>query len=455
MLDGLRRGLATVIVAMALLGGPLWAQSQELTRAQALHLGRSLVAEGQPAMAQVIAEAILKADPRDSEAQVLMAAVLQAMGAPDQAGAHARAAHRHGETAQTRFEGAMLAGRAAFDREAYGQAQFWLRRAAQTAPDEAARAQAARNFAAVRRVNPLDVQFNLGVRQATNINNGTSTEVIEFLGLPFVVSGASRALSGQELRADLALRYRLAQTPVSRTSLSFSLGSRSYRLSSAARRQAPEARASDFAHQRVEMGVIHQMARPGATGPVSFGAAIGRSWYGGQPLSDHLRLSAARSMVLTPERQLTILGDVQRSLNHTSRARHATRIGLGMALHHGAADENHLSVTLRAEQTSGQSIHVRNTTLRAGLAYDLAHPVAGLRLGADLDLEQRRFPAGGLQPEGRQDRTATFGLRVAFDDLDYMGFMPMLDIGLSRTQSNLPIHARRSADISLGIKSRF
>ncbi|PZX46305.1 uncharacterized protein DUF560 [Roseinatronobacter thiooxidans] len=445
-------------MALSLFGashGNAASDTQELSRAQALLLGRSFLAEGRAAPAEAIAAALLRAAPQDGEAQVLMAAALQAQGQYTQARAFARAGHRMGESDQTRFEGAMLAGRSDLQRKAYGRAQFWLRRAAQVAPDDGARELAARNFQQVRRINPLDIAFNLGLRQSSNINNGTSTDVITLLGLPFRVSGDSRALSGLEFSTDLALRYRLDQAARHETSLTLGLATRSYRLSSSARAQAPEARAGDYAFQRFELGLMHVRAPSEGQSRYEIGAAFGRSWYAGRPLGDHVRLTVAQTRVLRPSTVLKLSATGQHQWRRDASRRNATRTGVAAELRHALAGGDRLVVHLGAEHTQAQSIHIRNTATRAGLGYALAQPVLGMRLDTALDLEERRFPAGAFQPDGRRDQTATLGLSAMFETVDYMGFAPVLRLELSNTESNIEIHKRNEANISVQIRSRF
>lgn len=438
-------------------GGAGRAQSvaQELSRAEALLLGRSLLAQGRPAPARAIADALLRAAPDDNEARVLMAAALQAEGMHQQSRSFAQAAHRQAETDQTRFDAAMLAGRAEFNRDAYGRAQFWLRRAAQVAPDASGRDLAIRNFGQVRRINPLELRLNFSVRQSSNINNGTSTDVITLWGLPFQVSGNSRALSGLELTTDLSARYRIRQTALQNTALTLNLTARNYRLSSEARTIAPDARSSDYAFQRFEIGAQHRFTFADSESHYEIFAAAGRSWHGGRHLGDHIRASLSQTIALRPRTivQFSISG--QQQWRRDAAERNATRIGGSTLIRHALENANQLSLRMGAETTQARSIHIRNRALHAGLGYTLAEPVLGARLDASLDLEHRRFPQGALQPDGRRDTTATLGVAAMFEDMDYMGFAPVLRLEISNTASNMAIHKRRAANIAVEIRSSF
>ncbi len=448
---------ALVLIALALAPGAAEAQQTplQLDRAQSLHLGRALLAEGRPAPARAIAEALLGGDARDAEAGVLLAAALNQQGRHAQARHTALRAHLRGQTDAARFEAAMLAGRAEFHRGAHGRAQFWLRRAAHVAPDQATRALAERNFHQVRRLNPLQLRFNLGLARSSNINDGTSAEEITFLGLPFRVQGASRALSGTELSTDLALRYRIAQAEGRETALTLHAATRSYRLSRSAREQAPEARARDFAFQQLEIGALHRIMAQDSRRFYELAGAVGRQWYGGAPLGDHLRLSLSQTTGLSEATQmrLTLSGQRQRRLD--SAARSSTRLGIGGALHHRLAGGDHVALRLGVQRTRARSPHVQNTALQAQVSYTLAEPVMGMRLSAFADLAERRFPVAGVQPEGRRDLQGRVGLTAMVERIDYMGFSPTVQVQYARTRSTMAIHQRRSFDVFLGIGSRF
>ncbi len=447
--------LLVALSGFALAPSAASAQALELDRVQSLEMGRALLAQGRSEPALAIARALLQHNARDSDAQVLKAAALQQQG--DFAGARrtAQRAHLRGDSAQTRFEAAMLAGRSEFQQDRHTRAQFWLRRAAQVAPDDEARALAERNFRQVRRLNPLELGFNLGLTNTSNINDGSSKEEIFFMNLPFQVQGSSRALSGTELRADFSLRYRVAQSARSESAVTLNALTRSYRLSSEAREQAPDVRASDFAFQQIEIGAVHRFVPEQGRSLYELSYGVGRSWYGGDKLSDNVRLSLSQTTIVRPRTSLQLAAYVQRQRRHDDSARSATHYGLSTELRHNLQNGGQLSFLVGGQRSEADSIQVRKTSLRTRLGYALPEPILNMRLSGSLELEQRRFPAGGFQPDGRRDTLGTLTVFAEFERLDYMGFRPVLQGELSRTWSNIPISERRAANLSLLVRSSF
>ncbi len=426
-----------------------------LDRDESILLGRQILTRGRPEIALALARALVERDARDADALVLLAAALQHTGAFDEARAVAHAAYAAADTDEQRFEAAMLAGRSDFHRGAHSRAQLWLRRAAHSAPDAEAREAAERNFNHARRANPLDLRASLGITASSNINDGTSTEVIDLFGIPFRLQGASRALSGIEFALDMRLRYRIAETARSNTALTAALSSRSYRLSSDARAQAPEARASDYAFQSAEVGIVHRMAVADNTAVHEIAGRFGRSWYGGDPLSDFAQLELSRMVQLRPGTSLRFALSGQHQRRHDSAARSATVLGAQVEAAHVLDSGANLLVMAAFRQTDAQASHVRNTAQRALVSYTMAEPVAGMRLTSSVDLEQRRFPADAMQPDGRRDLRGTLGLSASFETIEYMGFSPSLNVRYSRTRSNVAVHERRSIDVFMGVNSRF
>ncbi len=444
-------GLATADARTAGAGS----QEISLDRDQSIHFGRHLLAQGRADIAFALARALVEADAGDAEALILLAAALQAQGQDEAARAAAREAHRHATDDQQRFEAAMLAGRADYRRGAHTRAQWWVRRAAHAAPDAEARATAERNFAHVRRENPLELSFSFGLAGSSNINQGSSTDTVEVFGLPFQLDGAAQALSGTEFALDTGLRYRIAQTDRSATTLSAGLSARAYRLSSEARAQAPEARNSDYAFQSLEVGVSHRFTAGPGEAVHEIAGTVGRSWYGGAALSDFARIDLSRATALSPRTGLRFTLTAQRQERRDSAARSSTTLGVQTDVNHTFESGARLQATAALRETRAESTDVRHSAQRAQLTYVMAEPVAGVRLSSTLGLERRRYPAHMLAPEGRRDLRGRIGLSASFEEIEYMGFSPSLNLDIARTRSNVPIHERRSVDLFMGIASRF
>lgn len=449
---------ALIAAGMLLTGAPevrAEAQDLSLSREQSIHAGRRLLNDGRADIALAMARALVAADARDAEALILLAAALQAQGDNDAARTAAQRAHRNASDDQQRFEAAMLAGRADYRRGAHTRAQWWVRRAAHAAPDAEARATAERNFAHVRRENPLELRFNLGVAGSSNINQGSSADTVEIFGLPFQLDGAAQALSGTEFALDAGLAYRIAQSERSATTLSLGLTARAYRLSGEARALAPEARNSDYAFQSLEIGLSHRLTAGPGEAVHEIAATFGRNWYGAAALSDFVRVDLSRATALTPRTGLRFTLTGQRQERRDSAVRSSTTLGVQADVNHALESGARLRLTGALRETRAASADVQHSAQRGQLTYVMADPVAGMRLSSTIGLEWRRYPAHMLAPEGRRDLRGRIGLSASFEEIEYMGFSPSLNLDVSRTRSNVAMHERRSVDLFMGIASRF
>ena len=56
---------------------------------------------------------------------------------------------------------------------------------------------------------------------------------------------------------------------------------------------------------------------------------------------------------------------------------------------------------------------------------------------------------------GRQDRTATVGVDVVFQDLSVLGYAPRISVTATKTQSNISRFVTQEIGITFGIQSKF
>ena len=252
---GRRRGyFLTIIMVVACLCTSSAAAQTDISLAQVQSAAARLEAQGQRQEAARLAAALLQRDPTDASAWVVVARIRRAAGDIDGALEAARNANAYADTNEERFAAAveLAAGNVLKDRNLY--AQFWLRRAAQVAPTEDLQEQAIRNFRAVRAQTPWRFTFGFSVVPSSNVNNGSSEEILELFGLPFVLSGDAQALSGVEFTLTSTAFYRFDGFGDEPAVLSFGVAVQRVALSDAAKEQAPEASGSDYAFDALEVG---------------------------------------------------------------------------------------------------------------------------------------------------------------------------------------------------------
>lgn len=446
---------AAIALLVLLTAGPLAARPVVLGPEAMRLLGYRMLASGQAPAAAEIAAALLGRDPDDVEALILQAQAERALEHfPAALAASARAWKLAATPAQS-YAAAMVRAQALSSAGRRTEAQLWLRRAVQAAPDERTRAVAVRDFGYVRSRNPWIYEFSATFAPSSNVNNGSSAQTLTYLGLPFTLSGDARALSGYELAFGATARYRLRPTAYATTELRFSMVERHYLLSEEARRQAPDAHGSDYDFAAVEFG-LSQRRRSDATPAVfNWGAVLGHNWYGGADLSSYLRLNGG------VQRQFgaRTLGFADLNVERQSRAddsvRSATVWGAMAGLQRNLGNGDRLTFRAEARDVKSRASEIDHDSLILRVSWDRAKPVAGVQIGLELMAQDDRYARSPYTFDGRHDITVSAGLSMVFTRIDYYGFSPRLDLQLSRTSSNVSLYERRDIGLTLGLRSAF
>ena len=414
-----------------------------------------LVAAGEVRAAREILRVLLARDPADATALLILARAEREDGRAAEAGRAARTAFRASDDDGLRFVAAMSAAGAAVDRGAPTFGQLWLRRAVQAAPDAATRAFAVNQFRALRAVNPLSVALRFGIAPTSNVNNGARGDTVVVLGLPFRLSGAAQALSGTEIAAGAALRYRLAATRGAVTEALFTLDSRDYVLSSEAKAQAPGVRGADFAFRALEVGLARRV-QAGQGAPVdAVTLRAGRNWFGGVPLTDYLRGSLSRTLPLAERRQVAFEVGAEAQHRHDASARATDSIWLETRLDQRLAGGGGVGLRFGLRDSRAALGSVDHTAVAAGIRLAQGRPVAGLDLSASVDVEWRDYGAGPLSPTGREDWHADLSVTARLASVEMNGFSPTLTLQARGVFSQVAIYDTREIGIRLGVASNF
>ncbi len=460
--DG-RRRLWSLLVAGALAlglaaapGRPTGAEPMELDAENLLRLAILMIDQGRPREALGMAEALLARDPEDSGVLALKSRAERDLGLNDAAVGSARGAWTSADNAGQRYDAAMaMAQGLASDGQKF-RAQFWLRRAMQAAPDPAAKKVAERDFAYVRTRSRLWLRFDASIRPSNNVNNGSSSDILWFYGLPLVLSGDAQALSGTEGTFGASLRYRLAETEVAKTDLTVSALGRRVALSGEAKAQAPGARGSDYAYTALEVGLDRTWRPAGLPGAEARATlTLGHDWYAGDPMSNYLRLETSLSKPVTPK--LAFSGSLalerQDRLDSAIRSADIWTLGFGMTTLTGAKDRIGLGLSFR--DTASDSPEIDHQRLRLDLDWTRREPVMGARLALGLWAEMKDYSLSRYSPDGRLDEGVGAELSLAFEKVDYMGFIPVVTLSGSRTRSNISLYDSQSLGVGFSIRSKF
>ncbi|MBD3763994.1 MAG: hypothetical protein IE927_04450 [Rhodobacterales bacterium] len=441
-------GAAALMLALAVGAAP----ARDLTPDQMRRAGYDAQAAGQAELAVQIAQALIARDPADAVAHVILSRALRDLGRFDPAATAARRAWALATDDAQRYGAALAAAQALSSAGQRTAAQLWLRRAAQVAPTPLARTIAERDHAYVRSRNPWSLRLDLSVAPSSNVNNGSSQDSFDFLGLPFVLSGDARALSGVETRLGLSARYRLPPSGRGQTALRLSLQQTVVDLSEAARTQAPGARGSDYDFAAVEAGLSWQ--RPGRVG-WGVEATLGHNLYGGAPLSDYLRLDLTADRRLGRGRAFAGLG-LERQIRRDLAMRSASILTLRGGWTQPLARGDRLQLAAGARRSLSDAVEIDHTALTLSADWQRAAPLPmDLRLGLSLGVEARDYAISPYTADGRQDLRLTGAVSLGLERLDYLGFHPVLRIEAGQVRSNVALYDSQTLGLSLGLRSSF
>ncbi len=455
--------IALVALGLAMAQGP--AAAQDLTPAQMRTLGFDLLSAGETGRALAVADALLVRDRQDAVALILRARVLRDLGRDAEARHAARQAWGAADSPSDRFGAALTRAQVLSSSGNRTAAQIWLRRAVEEAPSPAARAAAMRDFRYVRGRNPLRLSFSFGIAPSSNVNNGSKHDEIEGFGMFGALSPDAQALSGWAAQAAAGARLRLAGDERRSTWLRLSATRREVRLSSAAVAKLDKWIADqaamgvavnprrNFDFGAVEVGINHIAGF--RTGAVTLGATLGHNWFGGEDMSDYVKLDLAGERGLDARR--AVYGEVsaERQWRRDSPFRDADLVTVEGGLVQALAGGDRLRLGFGGRHVSSFSPDVRHEAVLARLTWEMAEPLAGVRLEASVSAERRRYDASLLAPAGRRDLRLDAGVLLTFERLDYMGFAPTLDLRASRFRSNVRIHDGRDLGLTLGFRSVF
>lgn len=445
-------------MALALAGAPQRASAEAmvLNPENTLALAALLLESGNPEEALALADALVARDPGDARALSVKSRAERDLGRNREAITTARLAWKTADEPGEKYDAAMVMAQGLASSGSKFRAQFWLRRAMEVAPDQGARRAAERDFRYVRTRSRLWLRFDASVRPSSNVNNGSSSSILWFYGLPLVLSGDAQALSGLEGDAAITLRYRVQEDEKSKTDLRFGIVQTFVTLSDKAKAQAPGARGADYAYAALEAGIEHAW-KPFDGGEATVGFGLGHSWYGGDPMSDYARLDLGLSKAVDPRTVLRGGISIERQNRLDSSIRSADVATLRFGVTRRLLRGDRLQLEVMARDTQSDSPEIDHFAGRLRLDWDKAKPVLGGAAGLSLGLwaETRDYDHSRYSLGGRQDFTLGSELSLAFEKADYMGFIPVMTLGAQRTDSNVSLFDSETLGVGFSIRSKF
>ncbi len=410
---------------------------------------------GHSRAALTMANALLLRDALDVPALIIKSRAARNVGEFNAAIAAGKSAWVQANTEDEKYAAAMAVAQALSSDGKRTMAQFWLRRAADKAPNEATRNIAARDFRYVRARNPWSSELSFNIAPSNNINNGSVHETTKLFGLPFdfELNGAARALEGLEYSAGYAGRYRFDQTELYAQDVIFQVNHRTYSLSDSARAMAPGVKGRDFAFSQLGAGYVYQRTPKNWVGPFTLNATGGHTWYGGDPYSTYLRLGASQKIDLGPSNVVNFSGSVERQYGSAAPDADILRADLRFA--HGFGKIGTLGLSLGHSDSMSDDTSANFTELRGGVEFYLGKPVFGAQVSFGIDWRHRDFPNSRYDPSGRNDTEVSASLDMTFTQIERYGFNPTISLNTSRTDSNIGLFDSESLGVSFGLRSAF
>lgn len=433
-----------------------------LPTAQLRNLGVQAVQIGRFDVALTLAQELRARDPQDSFAHFLEAQAYLRAGQPDKARRPAHRAFRYAESPVQKHEAARLAAMSHAAEDRYLPAQFWMRRAVHTAPDEVTRNQSALAFRGLRARAPLTLRGGFDIMPSDNVNGGAAQEVFVVDGIDIVgtLSPEARALSGTISRLNGALSYRIHQTPTSETRLRAQGQVQRVVLTQDAQDDAPNAEADDYGYTVFDVGATH-FARPWEEGPrLRLSGFIGQGWFGGDHSYDTLRGDVGLHQPIADRTALTLSYGRARQIDAEGEADDILTDTVRLGLLHTLGNDDHVALTFYAGETETSDTRAARSLKGVSLRYVKDDPIGPVTLAALLSGEEAEYPDypflfGIPVPGGRQDTQLRARIEFGLHDISYMGFMPTISVSHESTTSNVSRFETNATSVSFGFRSEF
>ncbi|KPP84984.1 MAG: Protein of unknown function (DUF560) [Rhodobacteraceae bacterium HLUCCA08] len=403
---------------------------------------------GNPVRARTMAEALLHRDAEDRTA--LSVAMQAALGMEDNAAAaeFGRRLWNRADAPEDRFQVARLTALALARDDRFTAAQLWLRRAAQSAPDEAARAEIATNYRTVRQANPVHWDFGLSLAPSSNVNGGSSADTILLFGvIELELSEDAKALSGWDYMADAKVTWRLSRADRSLTLLGFGLAVDGYWLSDDSRARAPDFDAEDWRLIDADLTLDHRWVPTGTARLAGIQAELSATTLGGDGYANSLTLAHWRDFRLGENDSLHLqaaLGRTEYVQSDTLADRAAINLQWTHDWHAGvtALSLGHGEIWSDRDDFS----YVSNVI---AIDHDFGALTEAVSVSVNLSQEHRDYDTG------RTDRTIALGSMLSFDTAEVYGFIPQLSVTARQTESSFDRYDSTTLSTRFSFTSAF
>ena len=156
-----------------------------------------------------------------------------------------------------------------------------------------------------------------------------------------------------------------------------------------------------------------------------------------------------------PRTQVHLRIDLDRWRHPATPASDGVRAGVSVSLLHALRPDLALRASVLAQVANARVPWESGQTVGVGIGVQKVFS-GGLVVGLDLShIRQGRDGAAPGFAVLRKDRRTTLALRLMHRAVSLRGFAPVMELGLDRQSSSLPLHAFRNARVSLGLTREF
>ncbi len=448
------RRLVLSCALMSACTGLASAQEMRLSLPEARAASARMLQAGKPEAALILAEGVLLGAPGDVEGLLLKARALQELGKHRDARKSAKLAWSVSNTDRDRFYAAMVQAGTLVSNGQKGYAQYWLRRAAQVAPEERLRGAAVQDFRKLRRATPWRLHLGLTFAPSDNLNGGAKNESTDING--FTVRPGARPLSGLRYGLNADFSYRVPISRNTRLKFGANIEVTSAELSSDARATDPDAKNNDFREDSFGLSLDYE-AR-GKTGWLaSAGVDLTHNTRRGEGFSNVKALRLFYGRMVMPG----VTGSARAEWRHETLVHGSgndlTTQEIGLALGK-QFDMGRLRLDAWFSDTNSDLYMVANETTGAQLSFSKTRAVKGMLPRVALsyrDIDYDNAPFAFLSDMTRHDTEWKLSVDVLLPKVDFYGFAPEIGLSFRDRGSNYGIYDSQSTDLRLGIKSVF
>jgi len=283
--------------------------------------------------------------------------------------------------------------------------------------------------------------LGFSVNPESNPGQRSADETVVVAGLPLVIDPDARAQPGTVL----SFQAQGAWQPELRPGVNARIG---LALSG----DLHDGPVADETRLTVDAGLLRRTA---AGGRVQAALSWTEVWRDGEAYSHGPGLSLGLTRPVGPRGRLTLTGAVQDLRYPALVGWDGPRSLVAVGYSHALAPNTVLRGGLRLERTNvpSESVSYSGATLSLGASHAFR---GGLSLDVEVAHRATRHDAPvALFGTLREDRRDTLTLRVLHSRVAVAGFAPVVELGLERQRSTIPIYSYENMGLSLGLTRRF